>query len=118
MPKVPMWRLEWDSNLRPSGHKAPNLPLVSAPLSAVLTIGRWDNRVNVQSIKLEMKLQTTIMFQRKNQSKWWISGGFGALRSERYRFESHSNCHVETLGKSFAYNCSAFLLLHLHHRSV
>src|SRR6218665_674912 len=25
--KVPMWRLEWDLNLRPSGRKAPNLPL-------------------------------------------------------------------------------------------
>ena len=27
LPKVPMWRLEWDLNLRPSGCKAPNLPL-------------------------------------------------------------------------------------------
>ena len=27
MPKVPTWWLEWDSNLRPSGRKAPNLPL-------------------------------------------------------------------------------------------
>jgi len=25
--KVPTWWLEWDSNKRPSGHKAPNLPL-------------------------------------------------------------------------------------------
>ena len=27
LPKVPTWRVEWDSNLRPSGRKAPNLPL-------------------------------------------------------------------------------------------
>src|SRR6218665_2460931 len=27
LPKVPTWRLQWDSNLRPSGRKAPNLPL-------------------------------------------------------------------------------------------
>ena len=27
LPKLPTWRLEWDSNLRPSGRKAPNLPL-------------------------------------------------------------------------------------------
>ena len=27
LPKVPTWRLEWDSNLQPSGWKAPNLPL-------------------------------------------------------------------------------------------
>jgi len=27
LPKVPMWRLEWDSNQRPSRRKAPNLPL-------------------------------------------------------------------------------------------
>ena len=26
LPKVSMWQLEWDSNLRPSGRKAPNLP--------------------------------------------------------------------------------------------
>src|SRR6218665_1563863 len=25
--KVPMWRLEWDLNLRPSRRKVPNLPL-------------------------------------------------------------------------------------------
>ena len=36
LPKVPMWRLEWDSNLRPSGHKASNLPLSHhAPLMLV-----------------------------------------------------------------------------------
>jgi len=23
---VPKWRLKWDSNMRPFGHKAPNLP--------------------------------------------------------------------------------------------
>ena len=27
LPKVPTWRLEWDSNLRPSGRNGPNLPL-------------------------------------------------------------------------------------------
>ena len=27
LPKIPMWQVKWDSNLRPSGHKAPNLPL-------------------------------------------------------------------------------------------
>src|SRR6218665_1724509 len=27
LPKVCTWQLEWDSNLRPSGRKAPNLPL-------------------------------------------------------------------------------------------
>src|SRR6218665_952647 len=27
LPKVPTWWLEWDSNLRPSGRKALNLPL-------------------------------------------------------------------------------------------
>ena len=27
LPKVPTWRLEWDSNLRLSGHNGPNLPL-------------------------------------------------------------------------------------------
>jgi len=27
LPKVPMWRLEWNSNVRPSEHRAPNLPL-------------------------------------------------------------------------------------------
>src|SRR6218665_3604874 len=27
LPKVPMWWLGWDSKLRPSGRKAPNLPL-------------------------------------------------------------------------------------------
>src|SRR6218665_1163992 len=27
LPKVPTWRLEWDSNLRPSGRKTPNLSL-------------------------------------------------------------------------------------------
>src|ERR687897_366278 len=27
LPKVPRQRLEWDSNPRPSGHKAPNVPL-------------------------------------------------------------------------------------------
>jgi len=25
LPKVPTWRQEWDSNLQPSGRKAPNL---------------------------------------------------------------------------------------------
>ena len=34
LPKVPTWRLEWDSNLRPSGYKAPHLPLChTAPCS-------------------------------------------------------------------------------------
>ena len=27
LPKVPTWQLEWDLKLRPSGRKAPNLPL-------------------------------------------------------------------------------------------
>ena len=27
LPKIPTWRLKWDSNLRPSGGKATNLPL-------------------------------------------------------------------------------------------
>src|SRR6218665_95609 len=27
LPKVPTWWLKWDSNVRPSGHKAPDLPL-------------------------------------------------------------------------------------------
>ena len=27
LPKVATWELEWDSKLRPSGRKAPNLPL-------------------------------------------------------------------------------------------
>src|SRR5688572_30927314 len=27
LPRVPMWRLEVDSNLQPSGCKAPNIPL-------------------------------------------------------------------------------------------
>ena len=27
LPKVPTQRLEWDSNPRPSDHKAPNVPL-------------------------------------------------------------------------------------------
>src|SRR6218665_910346 len=27
LPKVSTWRLEWVSNMRPSGRKAPNLPL-------------------------------------------------------------------------------------------
>ena len=27
LPKVPTWRLAWDSNLSPSGRKAPNLPM-------------------------------------------------------------------------------------------
>ena len=31
LPKVPTWRLEWDSNLRPSGRKAPILPLSYHP---------------------------------------------------------------------------------------
>jgi len=29
LPKVPTWQLKWDSNLRPSGLKSPNLPLSS-----------------------------------------------------------------------------------------
>src|SRR6218665_3111174 len=28
LPKVPTWQLEWDSNPRPSGRNAPNLPLI------------------------------------------------------------------------------------------
>src|SRR6218665_1132599 len=36
LPKVPMWRLEWDSNLRSSRRKAPNLPpSYHTPLNAV-----------------------------------------------------------------------------------
>jgi len=27
LPKAPMWRLTWNLSLRPSGRKAPNLPL-------------------------------------------------------------------------------------------
>ena len=35
LPKVPMRRLEWDSNLRPFGGKAPNLPMshITSPMS-------------------------------------------------------------------------------------
>jgi len=31
LPKVPTWWLEWDSNLRPSRRKAPNLHWVTMP---------------------------------------------------------------------------------------
>src|SRR6218665_3329300 len=31
LPKVPMWWLDWDSNLRPSGRKAPKLPVSTTP---------------------------------------------------------------------------------------
>ena len=41
LPKVHMWRLEWDSNLRPSARKAANLPLSHhAPQQRVARI-RW-----------------------------------------------------------------------------
>src|SRR6218665_1063702 len=42
--KVPTWRLEWDSNLRPSGRKAPNLPMNHhTPHSLLLRIRRFNN---------------------------------------------------------------------------
>src|SRR6218665_1989241 len=31
LPKVPTWRPEWDSNLRPSGRKAPTCHLATPP---------------------------------------------------------------------------------------
>ena len=36
---------------------------------------------------------------------WWLSGRFGALRSEGRRFESRSSRHVGTLGRSFTRSC-------------
>ena len=36
---------------------------------------------------------------------WWLSMIFGALRPEGRWFESHSSCHVGTLGKSFTHSC-------------
>ena len=36
---------------------------------------------------------------------WWLRGKFCALRPEGCRFESHSNHHAGTLGKSFTHCC-------------
>ena len=50
------------------------------------------------------------MFKETVHEGWWLTGGFGALRPEGRRFESHPNRHLGTLGKSFAHNSSAILL--------
>ena len=33
---------------------------------------------------------------------WWLSGKFGALRTQGCRFEPHPSHHVGTLGESFS----------------
>ena len=42
-PKVPTWRLQWDSNLRPSGRKAPNLPLSHHNMMLVYSLTRHSS---------------------------------------------------------------------------
>ena len=39
------------------------------------------------------------------EAQWWLIGRFDALHLEGRRFESHSNRHVGTLGKSFTHSC-------------
>src|SRR6218665_676321 len=41
----------------------------------------------------------------KHNGAWWPIGRFVAFRPKGCRFESHSSCHVEILGKSFTHNC-------------
>src|SRR6218665_540771 len=36
---------------------------------------------------------------------WWFSGRVGALRLEGCNFESYSNHHLGTMGKSFTRSC-------------
>ena len=35
---------------------------------------------------------------------WWLSDWVSALRLDGRTFESHSSCHIETLGKSFTHS--------------
>src|SRR6218665_1609070 len=43
LPKVPRWWLEWYSNLQPSVHKAPNLPLSHHTLQYYTMISKLRN---------------------------------------------------------------------------
>ena len=43
--------------------------------------------------------------EEEKDGAWWLSGKFGGLRPEDLKFESHSSCHVGTLGKSFTHSC-------------
>src|SRR6218665_372102 len=85
LPKVPTWRLEWDSNLRPFGRKAPNLPLSNHTpfIQLPLQISTWrhsqckfskreqfcDNFTSSSQIQLHLaSLVTTLLEFRKKIS--------------------------------------------------
>src|SRR6218665_4016415 len=62
LPKVPTWQLDWDSNLRPSGRKAPNLPLSNhCPcneliIQRALSRGLWASHMDVSTDGYKLEL--------------------------------------------------------------
>ena len=65
LPKVPQWRLEWDSNLQPSRRKAPNLPLYGNEpikfLLAVITVSLPHHLAFLPVVVLHFKLHVSII---------------------------------------------------------
>src|SRR6218665_637458 len=91
LPKVPTWRLERDSNPRPFGRKATNLPM--------------SHHAPRIFYKYEFLSSTCWILSGSSAECGGSAVGFGAFCPEGLRFESHSSCHVRTLGKSFTCCC-------------
>jgi len=72
LPKVPTWRLEWDSNLQPTERKAPNLPALTLHWA---TTPHFDKHLGLGTIFCAQWLFMDLRFQSfcQQQLWWWAS---------------------------------------------
>src|SRR6218665_1938841 len=81
--------------------------------SSIFTISRPEPFTYInQSINQSINQPTNQPF---NCGVWWLIGRFVAFNPKGRRFESHSSCHVGTLGKSFTRSCLQLFSVKLQH---
>ena len=86
----------WRCNILPDG-EGPIIFFNGRPSN-----GRKTGKCTFKQWKRILKYWWTLVFT--DHGEWWLNGKFDVLRLEDRRFESHSSCHVGTLGKSFTHN--------------
>src|SRR6218665_1816366 len=71
--KVSMWRLEWDSNLRPCGRKTPNLPLSHHAIvitSLLAAIGKQHIKTKQHDVMEITDVSLTLTFKYQHSLRF------------------------------------------------
>ena len=115
LPRVPMWRLEWDSNLRPSGHKEPDLPLChhvpyyshKRYIPSYLVLLFCSSCFELPSFKVELSLGSSL----KMRNSWVRFNCMASGTDISWTIQDWTNCPMRPWWTNVVNTCLCHCLL-------